>query len=363
LGAALAALLACGFWHSAAADVQFVRGDANVDGGIDISDAVAILSGLFGAGAAFRCDDAADVNNDGDLNIADAVWELGYLFADGKEPPAPFTVPGCDPPGDQLGCRSFSGEVSCGESSALVANHTTTDLSLIPTAWIEAAKANFRIWYGHTSHGSQIMTGLDMMRDALFAYNSGAGSLSIDETGIDLGNPDWTTWAAETREQLDRADNTRNMVMWSWCGQVSGATAAGIQRDYLELMSRLEADYPGVTFIYMTGHLDGSGVEGNLNQRNNQIRDYCAANDKILFDFADIESYDPGGNYYLDLGANDNCDYQDPDTHVTRNWAIEWCAAHAGACGSCECAHSQCLNCQRKGKAFWHLLARIAGGR
>ncbi|KAF5430030.1 hypothetical protein C5S36_14050 [Candidatus Methanophagaceae archaeon] len=44
---------------------------------------------------------------------------------------------------------------------------------------------------------------------------------------------------------------------------------------YLDLMSGLEVDYPYVTFIYMTGHLAGSGEAGNLNQRNNQIRAHC----------------------------------------------------------------------------------------
>ncbi len=49
----------------------------------------------------------------------------------------------------------------------------------------------------------------------------------------------------------------------------------------------------------MTGHTDGTGETGNLNLRNDQVRNYCIANDKILFDFADIESYDPDGNSYV----------------------------------------------------------------
>ena len=57
----------------------------------------------------------------------------------------------------------------------------------------------------------------------------------------------------------------------------------------------LETDYPKITFVYMTAHLDGSGADGNTNQRNEQIRAYCRANNKVLFDFADIESYDPDG--------------------------------------------------------------------
>ena len=71
-------------------------------------------------------------------------------------------------------------------------------------------------------------------------------------------------------------------------------------------MSQLEADYPDVVFIYMTGHLDGTGPDGNLYARNNQIRAFANAHDKILFDFADIESYDPDGQYYPN--ASDDCD-------------------------------------------------------
>ena len=62
-------------------------------------------------------------------------------------------------------------------------------------------------------------------------------------------------------------------------------------------------------FVYMTGHLDGYGLTGNLHIRNEQIRAYCAANKKILYDFADIESYNPDGVYFGDKDANDNCDY------------------------------------------------------
>ncbi len=75
----------------------------------------------------------------------------------------------------------------------------------------------------------------------------------------------------------------------------------------------------------MTGHLNGTGEAGNLFQRNNQIRDFCAANNKVLFDFADIESYDPDGDYFRDLFANDSCDYDGG------NWADEWCAENPGS--------------------------------
>jgi hypothetical protein len=122
-------------------------------------------------------------------------------------------------------------------------------------------------------------------------------------------------------------------------------------------MNALEGDYPDVTFVYMTGHLNGTGETGDLHLRNEQIRDFCVTNNKVLFDFADIESYDPDGTSFLELGADDNCDYSGG------NWATEWCAAHPASdlCLTCSCAHSQPLNCNLKARAFWWMLARLAG--
>ena len=105
------------------------------------------------------------------------------------------------------------------------------------------------------------------------------------------------------------------MMMWSWCGQVSDATENDIAVYYLNNMAQLEQDFPNVKFIYMTGHLDGGGETGNLKIRNKQIRDYVAANNKILFDFADIESWDPGGSYY-------------PNESDACNWCTAWCLTH-----------------------------------
>ena len=247
---------------------------------------------------------------------------------------------------------------------AIIIDHTCTFIEEVPDEWVEQAKSMFRLSYGHTSHGSQIVSGMNVIKNPpgslyWWDHDGTQGGLSMWDSYPpgDLGNPDRYKWAERTREMLDEPGCDRNCVMWSWCGQAD--TTPESMQIYLDLMSELIADYPDVTFIYMTGHLNGTGEEGNLHARNNQIRDHVIATGGVLFDFADIESYDPDGDYFLDLYADDECWYWLDGDH--RNWAIEWCDGHPGECSDCYCAHSQSLNCDMKGRAFWWMMARLAG--
>lgn len=98
----------------------------------------------------------------------------------------------------------------------------------------------------------------------------------------------------------------------------------------------MQNDYPNVKFTYMTGRLDGTGVEGDPRRNGELIGSFCRTHGRTLFDFADIRSYDPDGNHFLDKDGNDNCDCIDPFTSQTRHWAAEWCAARTTVlCISC----------------------------
>ncbi|MCK4341980.1 MAG: hypothetical protein KAY37_09685 [Phycisphaerae bacterium] len=256
---------------------------------------------------------------------------------------------------------------------AIIIDHNCTDLSQVPAYWIDQAKL-LTIHYAHTSHGSQVNSGAELLEtiDPFYSFArraSGTEGLPPIEDPPALrmydGNPPetyiqpndyWEGTSGQDRTRAVADTGHYNYSMWSWCGQVSGADQAYIQY-YLDTMTQFETEYPAMRFILMTGHTDGSGEAGNLNVRNNQIRAYALANNKVLFDFADIESWDPDGNYFLDLGCTDNGDYNGG------NWCFEWCTANPGSdlCVYCDCAHSHKLICNLKGRAFWWMMARLAG--
>lgn len=271
---------------------------------------------------------------------------------------------------------------------AIIIDHSSTDITAIPQAWIEEAKSELHIAYGHTSHGSQLTTGmtglvgfanggglgLDLPQD-IFAYNSGGtgGALDLREPFGDIDAGYWPQWVNETRAYLGPADPVSgrgtnnpqiNVVIWAWCRQLSWWEDQWVLDWYLLPMTQLEADYPGVTFVYMTGFANGTGEEGVVHQRNQRIRDYCLENDKVLYDFYDIDLYDPDGSYYGDKAVTNNCDYDsDGDGTLDRNWAIDWQNVHTEGVDwyVCDCMHSQALNCNQKAYAAWWLWARLAG--
>ncbi len=86
--------------------VQFIRGDFNNDGLVNISDPSALLNFLFIGGPNTSCRDTADGNGDLAVNLSDAIWVLGFLFLGQPPPPAPF--PECGVIEGGLGCDSYA---------------------------------------------------------------------------------------------------------------------------------------------------------------------------------------------------------------------------------------------------------------
>ncbi|MEM7166232.1 MAG: hypothetical protein AAF581_12250 [Planctomycetota bacterium] len=88
---------------------EFIRGDANQDSVLNITDVIFLALWLFGAGPAGDCESAADVNDNGALDpLEDVLGLVQYLFQAGPAPAAPF--PTCGPDGnmDTLTCDMTS---------------------------------------------------------------------------------------------------------------------------------------------------------------------------------------------------------------------------------------------------------------
>ena len=249
--------------------------------------------------------------------------------------------------------------------SALIIDHSCADIEQIPNAWLDQAR-DLAFHYAHTSHGSQIVSGLHYLasqdsRYALSVDNAGGSPPSTspctpDHLCLYDGNPPetyitpqdyWSTLDGIARTEAVADTGFFDFSMWSWCGEQSSNSTATVQQ-YLDTMSVFDSSYPSMRFILMTGHTDGGGA--TLQQNNDHVRQYATDNAKLLFDFADIESWDPDGTNY-------------PNTDDSCPWCQPWCDANPGVCPdpAISCAHSHSLVCYLKGQAFWWMAARLAG--
>ncbi len=254
----------------------------------------------------------------------------------------------------------------------ILIDHSCTDLSKIPDEWLAEAK-KFAVHYAHTSHGSQIISGLSALEgvDSKYAFDS-FSAVSSAPTGLDCnsgelcifdGNPPetyiepedyWASPDGRTRTGNVLDSGLFDFSLWSWCGQAS-YYAEGEIENYLNYMAQLENDNPGMRFILMTGHTDGGG--STLAYNNNLIRQFAADNGMVLFDFADIETYTPLGEGPYSNNSEGTCQWC-PD-FCTNN--PSYCTDLPGSCAHSESPSEAALFCTLKANAFWWMMARLAG--
>ncbi len=243
----------------------------------------------------------------------------------------------------------------------LIIDHEYTDLDLIPAYRIDSVKTGIKLHYVHTSHGSQLTTGIERIEllEPFYAFELSLVALPIESDALCIldGQLGPSAAADDYWRTLTGMNNTRNVLdtypvinvsMWSWCTELNVYTEDDVA-SYLDSISALEAEYPDVTFVYMTGNAQADGSLGlNRYLRNQTIRQYCIDNNKVLYDFEDLDSW-----WY-----NPVSEAWEHSTYEFGGYTIP--LEHPEFNGD-EAGHTTFESCEQKGRALWWLLTRIEG--
>lgn len=237
-------------------------------------------------------------------------------------------------------------------SDAIVADHYGIDeFETIPSDAITTA-AGLDTLFKHQSTGQYIYI------DGLLCLTGerGGEDCAVYINGpYDVSNWNWSVWDEPMANGDLKTDQWVDVVNaqqqnYSILGmKFCYVDAWNLHFDYYrDAMEQLEQAYPDKTFIWSTAALiaesvvsqpGGIEIAADLQAFNQQLRDYALANNKILFDLAEMESHDLDGNACIAEGYEALCQeyYRDGG------------------------GHPNVLASIRIAKGYWWLMARIGG--
>jgi hypothetical protein len=217
--------------------------------------------------------------------------------------------------------------------TAIIANHNTVDLTLIPDAALSPA-ANLRVMLRRASVGGNISDGLDTLQTKNAKYNR------IHWEFQDRGNPGWAEKLADFTDSVTARQANFDILSMKFCWIDPDANFA----TYRDTLLRLESRYPNKWFVWWTMPImNSANVDGDESKRqvfNDSVRAFATTNKKLLFDIADIEAYNAAGQKKTDGSGNEL--QQDA-----------WSKLDGG--------HLNTAGSRRVASAWWWLMARVAG--
>jgi hypothetical protein len=230
------------------------------------------------------------------------------------------------------------------------------NIEQIPEVVIDDIQQNIKWHYAHTSHGHSLTCGLESLEnsdntydialefsalpnveDALCIFDGQENFTYITPEGyyLDESGMSWTIDVLNNNPEI-------NVSAFCWCTQLEYYSSDDLQI-YFDSLAALESYFPNVTFIYFTCNAQKNNVFGYTRHLNNEIiRQYCKDNDKVLYDFADLDCWYNGEmNYYI----------YNNDTVPLQHDAF----------GGDSCGHVNELSNIIKAKAVWWMMARLRG--
>ncbi len=256
------------------------------------------------------------------------------------------------------------------EGDIVVDHYAVNDFHQIPANYIQAA-IEIKSLFRHASVGANISEGLnclgnvvtprpfscdrDLAPDEIF-YDEIYDRSNWDfEFHAELNpNPGWWDKVYRFLDRVNNlAPNEYEVVAFKF-GYVDGVPGSSIDNKFfnndptdnfpsVEDLEALEVAHPDKTLVYWTMGLARIVGTAESESFNAQMRAYVSAHNKVFMDIADILSHDPNGLPCYDangLGYEAICqDYTD----------------------ELEGGHLNARGMQRMAKAYWVLMARLAG--
>lgn len=250
----------------------------------------------------------------------------------------------------------------------LIADHTRiASFTSIPLTRLQAA-AGIKALFMHASTGSNIdalgfrcLAGLQTepsnFPSECIAYATAPYS------PYDNRNWNWPLWSDTTANAITKT----NQWVSVFNAQKQNYQVLGMKYCYVDsynldfnyyktAMEQLESANPqkkliwATSVLYARSQLEVPGFvinfpnANNIKSFNQQLRAYAKANNKILYDLADIESHDPNGNACVSSTGHEML-----------------CDAYSTGYGGGGGGHPNVDGSIRMAKGFWWLMARIAG--
>jgi len=250
-----------------------------------------------------------------------------------------------------------------------VIDHSCTDLSKIPYSYIEKIKTSQNVFhYATRSHGQRITAGLeeirnttgtqypvlireqnmpDLLSEGLKMYVNMPSSNYVTTTEY------WNSAAGVEDLRLLFQNSNIKYSLWVFCGELTDENSGpnNIVYRYLDSINSLEQRFPSVKFIYTTSHSQSYGLQcwqyKARDSANSIIRNYCYQNNKILFDFGDIECWENG--------------VEQIDACLEWNQTYLYYQAQLPRFRVDGPGHTTMENAVQYGKAFWWLISRLNG--
>lgn len=239
--------------------------------------------------------------------------------------------------------------------TAVVADHSCVDVDdkVFPVEALKRAQG-LRVVFGHESVGFDVIHGLQglsaadperyrvtiqpQIQAAWFSRNKGLGEFFFHSNGNAAGKID--DFAQRVRGGFGDCVEVASMKL-CYADMTERSDPQAIFDHWRETFEDLEKAYPKVRFVWWTVPVPQPSRLGEKRTAiNDLIRAYVRENGKLLLDVADIESHTPEGEAVKHPDGSERlfADYgRDQGGHLNDDGA------------------------QRVGRAWWWLLARLAG--